>query len=106
MSCAGIDEKAKQRLLKALTGPALGKKAEILQAPEVEPAALGGCQGLQVMVKAKDATGKEVWMLVRTVSDGTTGYDFTLRNYKEYFEKNRPTFERVLASIKLAKSFP
>jgi hypothetical protein len=104
MSCAGIDEDAKKQLLKALTGPALGKKAEILEPPTVEGAALGGCQGLRVMVKAKDATGKEIWMLVHTVSDGTTGYDFALRNQREYFEKNRPTFEKALESIKLAKS--
>jgi hypothetical protein len=101
-SCAALGEEAKRRILSAATGSALGKKAKVLESPQVEDAPLGGCQGLRVMVKAKDAAGEEIWMLVHSVSDGTTGYDFALRNHKAHFERNLPVFLQALATVKLA----
>ena len=40
-------------------------------------------------------------MLVYTVSDGRTRFDFTLRNRDEFFEKNLLTFEASVKTVRL-----
>ena len=104
MSCDGFSKKARKKKLRVLTGAtALGRGSTLLDPAQAEPITLGGCQGLKVLVRAQTAEGWELVMLVYTVAHGQTTYDFILRNRKEYFEKNRPVFEKALSTLKITK---
>jgi len=104
MSCDDLSKKARKKMLRVLTrATAFGKGSKLLNRPEAEPISLGGCQGLKVLVRAQTAEGREFVMLIYTVSHGQTTYDFALRNRKEYFEKNRPVFEKALSTLKITK---
>ncbi|MCZ6718090.1 MAG: hypothetical protein O6944_02910 [Gammaproteobacteria bacterium] len=104
MSCDGLSKKARKKMLRVLTrATAFGGGSKLLNRPEAEPISLGGCQGLKVLVRAQTAEGREFVMLIYTVSHGQTTYDFALRNRKEYFEKNRPVFEKALSTLKITK---
>jgi hypothetical protein len=102
-SCARLSEEEKASLLKALRTSAFGAdQVKILEPVRAQTMSVGGCHGLEVLVRAASTTGEDIHLLVRTVSDGTTSYDFALRNRKGFFETNQPTFDRAVASVKLA----
>lgn len=105
MSCNGFSKGASKAKLRVLTSAtALGGGSKLIEPAQVEPMALGGCQGLKVLVRAQTPEGWELVMLVYSFSDDQTTYDFTLRNRKEFFEKNRPVFDKVLSTLKITKS--
>jgi hypothetical protein len=104
MSCDGFSKRAKKKKLRVLSSTtALGQDSTLLEPAQAEPISLGGCQGLKVLVRAQTAVGWELVMLTYTVSHGQTTYDFALRNREEYFEKNRPVFEKVLSTLRITK---
>lgn len=104
-SCAGLSEEEKTSLLKSFQTSAFGaEEVRILEPVEAEPVGVGGCRGLEVLVRAASKVGEDINLLVHTVSDGTTTYDFALRNRKGFFEKNRPMFDRAVASVRLTRA--
>ena len=102
ISCSGIDDKARKRLLDVYETSAMGKSGHLLGTSEVKAMPVGGCQGLRVMLRSRDPDGTETHTLVYAVSDGETAYDFFLRNRKEFFEKNLPIFEKAVSTLKIA----
>jgi len=102
MSCDGIEEKARKRLVDGYEESTIGKTCHLIGTSKVEAIPVGGCQGLRVMLRARDSAGKETDGLVYAVSDGKVMYDFFLRNQKEFFEKNLPVFEKSMATLRIA----
>jgi len=102
MSCDGIDDKARKRVLDIYESSSIGKSSHLVGTPEVEAVSVGGCQGLRVRLRARDPEGNEELTLVYAVSDGKVAYDFFLRNQKEFFEKNLPTFEKAITTLKIS----
>ena len=102
ISCSGIDDKARKRLLDVYETSAMGTSGHLLGTSEVKAMPVGGCQGLRVMLRSRDPDGTETHTLVYAVSDGETAYDFFLRNRKEFFEKNLPIFEKAVSTLKIA----
>jgi TPR repeat protein len=105
MVCGGYSESAKESALRAFESPSvLGKGTTVTGSPEVERISLGGCQGLKVRVRARQKDGHELSLLVYTVSDGTTAYDFVLRDLDEFFAKNLAAFEKAVQTVKLTST--
>jgi hypothetical protein len=102
ISCSGIEDKARKRMLDVYETSAMGTSGHLLGTSEVKAMPVGGCQGLRVMLRSRDPDGTETHTLVYAVSDGETAYDFFLRNRKEFFEKNLPIFEKAVSTLKIA----
>ena len=102
MTCAGFDARAQKMKLKIFVkSGVLGKQSKILGEPEVATAPVGGCQGLRVLIRATTAMGATMHMLVYSAAvDGIT-YDLALIGEPQYFARDLPWFERVVASMRL-----
>ena len=105
MSCDGYTKSAETTVVTAFQSEgSLGKGTAVSQPARVEVVRIGGCFGLKVLIHARESDGHQLTMLVDTVSDGTTRYDFTLRALDEFFERNLPAFERSVGSVKLTSA--
>jgi hypothetical protein len=102
MSCDGFSDKARKKALETYEISTMGRNSHIVGTPEAEAVSVGGCQGLRVRLRVRDPEGSETHLLVYAVSDGKMAYDFFLRNRKDFFEKNLPTFEKAISTIKVA----
>jgi hypothetical protein len=104
VTCAtGLTPEAREKVLEDYKRTARGPGNWEVSTPKVDPATVGDCKALRVQLSSKILEGGEFDFLIYVVSDGKTMYDFTLRNRKDYFEKNRPLFEQAVTSIKLSK---
>lgn len=102
MSCEGFSASAEKRALRASQLPdVLGKGTIVLAAPTVERVSLGRCQALKVTVHAQQMDGRPMTMLVYSVSDGRTAFDFALRSLDEFFRRNLPVFESSVQTVTL-----
>lgn len=102
MACTGYSEQAqKQKLRIIANSPALGKGSKPVSKPEVSVTDFAGCRGLRVMMRISRSGSADRQMLVYTAAADDITYDFVLLNDIDYFEQNRPWFERVVATTKL-----
>jgi hypothetical protein len=105
MACNGFTDEARKTLLKDYEVSAKGgSPSTVVAPPEVAEVTVGGCQGLRVKLRASPAEGEAWEFLIYAVSDGTTLYDFFLRNQEDFFEKNLPDFEKAITTLKLTRS--
>jgi len=101
MSCEAINDNARKRAVNVYETSLMGNNGHLFGTTEVKAMPVGGCQGLRVRIRSRDPEGNETHTLVYAVSDGRTTYDFFLRNGKEFFEKNLPIFEQMVATLKI-----
>ena len=102
MSCEAYTKSAEAAVLTGLQSPAtLGKDATVSEPARVAVVRVGECFGLKIRIDARESDGRPLNMLVYTVSDGTTRFDFALRNHAGFFERNLPTFEKSIKTVKL-----
>ncbi len=102
MSCSGFSEKATKGILRLIADEELfGKAAEIAQAPQAEPTEVAGCRGLKLYGSARPAGGSQWIVRTYAVSDGEMLYLFALRNLAEYYVRNSPVFEQIVATAEL-----
>ena len=97
-SCASFPEKAQKDVAKLVQKSSSGTN---VVPPVVEPATVGGCQGLHVRLDVKSKDGTEWIVDVRAVSSGSTLYLFSLRNHKANFEKNLEAYEKAMSTLKM-----
>jgi len=103
MSCETYTKSAEATVVTSFQSAAsLGKGTTVSKPARVGVVRIGDCFGLKVRLHARESDGHPLSMLVYTVSDGTTRFDFTLRNHDEFFEKNLPAFEKSIQTVKLA----
>ena len=102
MSCEAYSKSAEATVLASFQSAAtLGKGTTVTEPARVEVVKMGECFGLKVRLRARESDGHPLSMLVYTVSDGTTRFDFTLRNHDEFLETSLPTFENAVKTVKL-----
>ena len=103
VTCAGgFTPAVRDKLLSDYKRSARGTGNWEVGTPKVEDVVVAGCQGMRVQLSSKILEGGEFDFLIYVVSDGKVMYDFTLRNRKDFFEKNRPIFDKAISTLKLA----
>ncbi len=103
MSCTGFDVKAQKTILDLMgTDPMFGPKRTTREKPAAEILVVGGCQGLRIKGKGTASTGAGKNLDVFAVSDGEVLFLFKLLNLDEHYPKNLDTFERVMATLRMA----
>lgn len=102
MECAGFSQQAEKKKLKIFTtGLARDKRVKSVGQPEVSKIDFGGCQGLKIRVRAERPGGPNSELLAYTTAVDNLTYDFVLLNDAQFFEQNRPWFERIMTTVKL-----
>lgn len=102
MRCTGFDARALKKKLKIFsTADALGPKARLVGEPQVSATAVGGCTGIRVLLRAETEYGATMDMLVYSAAVDDITYDFVLLMETDYFARNLPWFEHVIASLRL-----
>lgn len=103
MSCSGFSPKHQQEILADLEGGLRTDRDATAPEPlTLEEVSLGGCQGLLVEGRRRQADDTEWRMKTYVLSDGRVLYYFSLRNPTELFDANLPVFERSMSTLKLA----
>lgn len=103
MSCNGFPEKAKKEVIKLLWKDSIfsTKYSKVIVPLQADTTSIGECRALRIKGRAQLPDGNE-WVLdVHALSDGKILYLFSLRNEKQYYERNYSLYERAVATVRL-----
>ncbi len=100
MTCNGFSKPAERKLVEWVEqDPPFAAAREILEGPVMEPLPLGDCIARRLRARVRDATGAEILLDVRAVSDDRTVFLFILRSRPADHSDALARFDRTVASF-------
>jgi len=107
MSCGRISPSSRQRVLAyARRDLVFGKDYEVLEAPTVTPAMVGGCEAWRVTGRTRRPDGAEVVLEIYAAANGETLYFFGQRSLADRHAAHREPFAAALETVKYSVPTP